>query len=104
MSILDTVEPDAWAREWEGDDSDIGQYCVVFHEDEKDINPNWFEVYSRDTVEAILLQYRKEVRKELYTELIAHFDKHDFLDNDYEYSGNAVYAEDELSRMKNEEL
>lgn len=58
--LLDTVEPVAWAREWEGDDSDIGQYCVVFHEDEKDINPNWFEVYSCETVESLLSQCRKE--------------------------------------------
>jgi hypothetical protein len=39
----------AWAREWEGDDSDLGQFCVVFNEDEKDDNPNWFTLYTSQT-------------------------------------------------------
>lgn len=34
-----------WLREWEGDESDIGQWLFVEHEHEKDDSPNWHPVY-----------------------------------------------------------
>ncbi len=38
--------PFAWAREWEGDVSDLGNMIVAFDESEKDDSPNWFPLYA----------------------------------------------------------
>lgn len=40
-------EPVAWAREWEGDDSDLGNMIVEFNREDLDDNPNWFALYAR---------------------------------------------------------
>jgi hypothetical protein len=100
MSILDSVEPDAWAREWEGDDSDLGQYCVVFHEDEKDDNQNWFQLYSRETVESLIASLTKgheqrmvECRKQVLLELA------DTLDEKKANFHSPLISADELRRM-----
>lgn len=39
--------PFAWAREWDGDVSDLDKYVVVFNEDEKDGEPGWFALYTK---------------------------------------------------------
>lgn len=39
--------PFAWAREWDGDVSDLDKYVVVFNEDERDGEPGWFELYTK---------------------------------------------------------
>lgn len=34
-----------WLREWEGDDSDLGQWLFAATEEDKDDSPNWRPVY-----------------------------------------------------------
>lgn len=39
-----------WVREWEGDDSDVGQWLFAATEEEKDDSPNWQPVYWRSNI------------------------------------------------------
>ena len=39
-------EPVAWAREWEGDVSDIGNMIIEWNKEDCDDNPNWFPLFT----------------------------------------------------------
>lgn len=41
-----SAEPVAWIREWDGDESDLGQFVIVGAKDEIDDVPGWFPVYA----------------------------------------------------------
>jgi hypothetical protein len=45
-------EPVAFIREWDGDDSDLGQWVAVCSVDERDDFPGWEPVYAAEQMRA----------------------------------------------------
>lgn len=54
-------EPVAWAREWEGDESDLGNMIIEFNKSECDDNPNWFPLYAAPIPPVDVHKLRREI-------------------------------------------